>query len=107
MAAAKCADESGWEANDATDTQEMPDFDFHAGLKMFDKRADSQKFREQDMTDDENIVVRMNKLATPSKYYAPTHNVLVARRESSRGRREKMDRACNGFASAQGIESPA
>lgn len=108
LAAAKRNDENGWETNDATDVQEMPEFDFQASLKMFDKRGDFKKFREQDMTADEDTCVGMNKLNSQSKNYAPNENVLSSRRESFKDRRESMNRSINGVTrAAGGIESPA
>ena len=111
LAKARATNDNGWETGDATDVQDMPEFDFESSNRLFDKRGDFKKFKEQDMTADEDTCVGMNRLNTPSKNFGNTENVLDSRestRESFKGRRESMNRAINGNASrAQGIESPA
>ena len=52
----------GWATEDATDIQEMGEFDFEANLSKFDKREVFNQFRHDDTTADEARLVSHNKL---------------------------------------------
>ena len=55
-------DANGWATEDATDIQEMGDFDFEANLSKFDKHKVFTQFRTDDTTADEARLVHHNRL---------------------------------------------
>jgi enhancer of mRNA-decapping protein 3 len=74
------ANQNGWATEEATDIQEMEDFDFEANLSKFDKRTVFDQIRNEDTTADEDRLVSHNRLARPGTYGGknlhPTENVL-------------------------------
>ncbi|KAI5196486.1 YjeF N-terminal domain-like protein [Aureobasidium subglaciale] len=73
-------DQNGWATEEATDIQDMGDFDFEANLSKFDKRTVFDQIRNEDTTADEDRLVSHNRLARPGTYGGknlhPTENVL-------------------------------
>ncbi|KAJ4343508.1 enhancer of mRNA decapping [Didymella glomerata] len=71
---------NGWATEDATDVQDMPEFDFQANLSKFDKRGVFDQIRNEDTTADEDRLVSFNRLARPGthggKNLHPMENVL-------------------------------
>ena len=71
---------NGWATEDATDIQELPEFDFQSNLSKFDKRTVFNQIRNEDTTADEDRLVSFNRLARPGthggKNLHPTENVL-------------------------------
>lgn len=74
--------QNGWATEDATDIQEMGEFDFEANHAKFDKTAVFDQIRNEDTTADEDRLVSHNRLpkARPGTYGGknlhPTENVL-------------------------------
>jgi enhancer of mRNA-decapping protein 3 len=72
--------DNGWATEDATDVQDMGDFDFEANLSKFDKRTVFEGIRTDDMTADEDRLVGHNRLPKPGtaggKNFHHTENVL-------------------------------
>ena len=70
---------NGWATEDATDIQELGEFDFVGNLSKFDKRSVFDQIRIEDTTADEERLVHSNR-ARPGTYggknYHPTENVL-------------------------------
>ncbi|KAK2767045.1 enhancer of mRNA decapping [Arachnomyces sp. PD_36] len=54
-------DPNGWATEDATDIQEMGDFDFATNLSKFDKRRVFDEIRNDDTTADEERLVSFNR----------------------------------------------
>ena len=81
---------NGWATEDATDVQELPDFDFEANLSKFDKRSVFDQIRNEDTTADEERLVSHNRVpaARPGTYGGkalhPTENVMDSRTSYSR-----------------------
>ncbi|KAF2181930.1 YjeF N-terminal domain-like protein [Zopfia rhizophila CBS 207.26] len=77
----------GWATEDATDIQELPEFDFAENLSKFDKRTVFDQIRNEDTTADEDRLVSFNRIARPGTYGGknlhPTENVLDSRRIKS------------------------
>jgi enhancer of mRNA-decapping protein 3 len=75
----KEATNNGWATEDATDIQEMGEFDFVGNLSRFDKKSVFDQIRTEDTTADEDRLVFSNK-ARPGTYggknFHPTENVL-------------------------------
>jgi len=71
---------NGWATEDATDIQDLPEFDFQSNLSKFDKRTVFNQIRNEDTTADEDRLVSFNRLARPGthggKNLHPTENVL-------------------------------
>lgn len=71
---------SGWATEDATDVQELGDFDFEGNLSKFDKRRVFDEIRKDDVTADEDRLVSFNKKPRPGtnggKNLHWTENVL-------------------------------
>ncbi|KAF2028682.1 YjeF_N domain-containing protein [Setomelanomma holmii] len=72
---------NGWATEDATDVQDMPEFDFQANLSKFDKRTVFDQIRNEDTTADEDRLVSFNRAAARpgthgGKNLHPTENVL-------------------------------
>ena len=55
-------DQNGWATGDATDIQDMGDFDFEENLSKFDKRKVFDQIRQEDTTADEARLVSFNQL---------------------------------------------
>ncbi|TKA63345.1 hypothetical protein B0A55_10951 [Friedmanniomyces simplex] len=73
--------QNGWATEDATDVQDMADFDFEASNKLFDKKGVFDELRQGDTTADEDRLVSHNKLPPRpgthgGKNLHPTENVL-------------------------------
>lgn len=72
--------QNGWATEDATDIQDMGEFDFEANHKLFDKKEIFDRMRQDDTTADEDRLVGHNRLARPGthggKNLHPTENVL-------------------------------
>lgn len=59
----KISDEqNGWATEEATDIQDMGDFDFSGNLSKFDKRSVFDQFKQEDTTADEQRLVTHNRL---------------------------------------------
>uniref|UniRef100_A0A093VXD1 NAD(P)H-hydrate epimerase n=1 Tax=Talaromyces marneffei PM1 TaxID=1077442 RepID=A0A093VXD1_TALMA len=56
---------NGWATEDATDIQELGDFDFQGNLSKFDKRRVFDEIRNDDTTADEDRLVSFNKRPKP------------------------------------------
>jgi enhancer of mRNA-decapping protein 3 len=75
-------EENGWATEDATDVQEMGDFDFEGSLAKFDKKTVFNQIQAEDSIADEDRLVAHNRLprAKPGtaggKNLHPTENVL-------------------------------
>lgn len=78
---------NGWATEDATDIQDLPEFDFASNLSKFDKRTVFDQIRNEDTTADEDRLVSFNRLARPGthggKNLHPTENVLDGRKVKS------------------------
>lgn len=72
--------ENGWATEEATDIQDLGDFDFEANHKLFDKKQVFDELRQGDTTADEDRLVGHNKVHRPGTYGGknlhPTENVL-------------------------------
>ena len=55
-------EQNGWATGDATDIQDMGDFDFEENLSKFDKRKVFDQIRQEDTTADEARLVSFNRL---------------------------------------------
>ena len=55
-------EQNGWATEDATDIQEMGDFDFSGNLSKFDKLGTFNQFKQEDTTADEERLVTHNRL---------------------------------------------
>lgn len=78
-------DQNGWATEDATDIQDMGEFDFEGNLSKFDKRTVFDQIRNEDTTADEERLVSFNrKQARPGtaggKNLHHTENVLESPR---------------------------
>jgi enhancer of mRNA-decapping protein 3 len=75
-------EENGWATEDATDVQEMGDFDFEGSLAKFDKKTVFNQIQAEDSIADEDRLVAHNRLprAKPGtaggKNLHPMENVL-------------------------------
>lgn len=72
--------QNGWATEDATDIQEMGDFDFQSNLSKFDKRRVFDEIRNDDVTPAEARLAHFNRRARPGtnggKNLHYTENVL-------------------------------
>ena len=72
--------QNGWATEDATDIQEMGDFDFEANLSKFNKHEIFRQLKEDDTTAEESRLVSHNRLPKPGtaggKNLHWTENVL-------------------------------
>jgi len=59
---------NGWATEDATDVQELGDFDFVGNLSKFDKIAVFDQLRSEDATADEDRLVSVNRVTTPGTF---------------------------------------
>ncbi|KAK4899457.1 enhancer of mRNA decapping [Elasticomyces elasticus] len=78
---ARESQQNGWATEEATDVQDMADFDFEASNKLFDKKGVFDELRQGDTTADEDRLVSHNKLPPRPGTYGgknlhPTENVL-------------------------------
>ncbi|KAL8799644.1 MAG: hypothetical protein Q9182_005746 [Xanthomendoza sp. 2 TL-2023] len=76
-------DKNGWATEEATDIQDLGDFDFEGNLSKFDKRGVFEQIRQDDTTADEARLVSFNRLpARPGtnggKHLHYTENVLTS-----------------------------
>ena len=55
-------EQNGWATEDATDIQDMGDFDFSGNLSKFDKLGTFNQFKQEDTTADEERLVTHNRL---------------------------------------------
>lgn len=84
------AQNNGWATEDATDIQDLPEFDFEGNLSKFDKRSVFDQIRSDDRTADEDRLVSINRVpqARPGTYGGknlhPTENVLDSPPRGSR-----------------------
>lgn len=82
-------DPSGWATEDATDIQELGDFDFQSNLSKFDKRRVFEEIRNDDTTVDEARLVSFNRKAklgtNGGKNLHWTENVLDSPADSESG----------------------
>lgn len=73
-------DPSGWATEEATDIQDLGDFDFESNLSKFDKRRVFDDIRKDDTTADDERLVSFNRKARPGtnggKNLHFTENVL-------------------------------
>jgi enhancer of mRNA-decapping protein 3 len=73
-------DLNGWATEDATDIQDLGDFDFESNLSKFDKRRIFDDIRKEDTTADDERLVNFNRKARPGtnggKNLHYTENVL-------------------------------
>ena len=73
-------DLNGWATEDATDIQDLGDFDFESNLSKFDKRRVFDDIRKEDTTADDERLVSFNRKARPGtnggKNLHYTDNVL-------------------------------
>ncbi|KKK19900.1 hypothetical protein AOCH_000207 [Aspergillus ochraceoroseus] len=81
---------SGWATEDATDIQEMGEFDFQSNLSKFDKRKVFEEIRNDDTTADEARLVSFNRRVPKpgtngGKNLHWTENVLDSPEESDNG----------------------
>jgi enhancer of mRNA-decapping protein 3 len=75
------ARKNGWGTEDATDIQDLPEFDFASNLSKFDKRTIFAQMRTEDTTADDERLVSHNRTAPRpgnfgGKNLHPTENVL-------------------------------
>jgi enhancer of mRNA-decapping protein 3 len=74
------ASNNGWATENATDVQDMDDFDFEASNKRFDKKGVFDQLKQDDTTADEDRLAGHNRIARPGTYGGknlhPTENVL-------------------------------
>ncbi|RMZ84261.1 hypothetical protein DV738_g809, partial [Chaetothyriales sp. CBS 135597] len=61
----RAEDQNGWATEDATDVQDLGDFDFAANLSKFDKRQVFDDLRRNDHTAYEDRLVSFNRKARP------------------------------------------
>jgi enhancer of mRNA-decapping protein 3 len=82
-------DPSGWATEDATDIQELGEFDFQSNLSKFDKRRVFEEIRNDDTTADEARLVSFNRKVKPGtkggKNLHWTENVLDSPQNSDTG----------------------
>ncbi len=55
-------EQNGWATGEASDIQDMGDFDFEGNLSKFDKRKVFEKIRQEDTTADEERLVSFNRV---------------------------------------------
>lgn len=60
------AAQNGWATEEASDIQELGDFDFEGNLSKFDKRGVFEQIRQEDTTADEQRLVSFNRTVTKS-----------------------------------------
>ncbi|KAH9827465.1 enhancer of mRNA-decapping protein 3-like [Teratosphaeria destructans] len=72
--------QNGWATEDATDVQDLGDFDFEASNLKFDKKGVFDELKRDDTTADEDRLAGHNRVARPGTYGGknlhPTENVL-------------------------------
>ena len=77
---------NGWATEEATDIQDMGDFDFESNLSKFDKRGIFEQIRQEDTTADEQRLHTFNRKARPGtaggKNLHRTENVLASPKQT-------------------------
>lgn len=72
---------SGWATEDATEIQELGDFDFEGNLSKFDKKSVFDQIRHRDTNAAENLLVAQNQVKRPGTFDGtklhPRENVLT------------------------------
>ena len=96
-------EKNGWATEDATDIQEMGDFDFSANLSKFDKRGVFDQLKQEDTTADEDRLVSHNRLpprlgTAGGKNLHFTENVLDSPKVESRVAWSSGDSEADGSA---------
>lgn len=90
-------DQNGWATGEATDIQDMGDFDFEENLSKFDKRKVFDQIRLDDTTADEARLVSFNRLPKPGtaggKNLHYTENVMDSPVHKSVGHSSDSDLA--------------
>ena len=85
-------DLNGWATEDATDIQDLGDFDFESNLSKFDKRRIFEDIRKEDTTADDERLVSFNRKARPGtnggKNLHYTENVLEPSEQVNRWKSE-------------------
>ena len=90
-------DDNGWATEDATDVQDLGDFDFQGGLAKFDKRTVFHQIQAADAVADEDRLFAHNRLPRPKpgtaggKNLHYTENVLDSPNASKRVERWKSE----------------
>ncbi|PSN65826.1 YjeF_N domain-containing protein [Corynespora cassiicola Philippines] len=96
---------NGWATEDATDIQELPEFDFAGNLSKFDKRTVFDQIRNEDTTADEDRLVSFNRIARPGthggKNLHPTENVLDSTRRLKSTSNSSTDDDLSDFGSGR------
>lgn len=93
---------NGWATEDATDIQELGEFDFQSNLSKFDKGRLFEQFRNGDTTAEEARLVAINRQAKPGtnggKNLHWTENVLDSPRnsEAEETEEEEIDTRMSG-----------
>lgn len=103
-------EQNGWATEEATDIQDMGDFDFEGNLSKFDKRGVFEQIRQDDTTADEERLVSFNRLpARPGtnggKNLHYTENVLNSPQQNGRAGWNgecESENSDDKFSSAQG-----
>lgn len=102
------ANPSGWATEEATDIQELGDFDFESNLSKFDKRRVFEEIRNDDTTADEERLVSFNRKAKPGtnggKNLHWTENVLDSPRHSDTGEDDETSEARQSSGNISGRE---
>ena len=82
-------DQNGWATGEATDIQEMGDFDFEEGLSKFDKQKVFEQIKQDDTTADEDWLHSFNRRSRPGtaggKNLHHTENVLNSPKQKIAG----------------------
>ena len=92
-------DQNGWATGDATDIQDMGDFDFEQNLNKFDKRKVFDEIRQGDTTADEDRLHTFNRRTRPGtgggKNLHHTENVLDSPRQTASAEQSSADDEAN------------
>ncbi|KAL8911141.1 MAG: hypothetical protein Q9171_003632 [Xanthocarpia ochracea] len=101
-------EQNGWATEEATDIQELGEFDFEGNLSKFDKRGVFEKIRQDDTTADEARLVSFNRLPTRpgtngGKNLHYTENVLNSPQQNGGiSWSEESDNSTDKFSSGRG-----
>lgn len=83
---ANSVNQNGWATEEATDIQDMGDFDFESNLSKFDKRGVFEQIRQEDTTADEERLHTFNRKSRPGtaggKNLHYTENVLSSPKQT-------------------------
>ena len=92
-------DQNGWATGDATDIQDMGDFDFEQNLNKFDKRKVFDEIRQGDTTADEDRLHTFNRQTRPGtgggKNLHHTENVLDSPQQATTAEQSSADDEAN------------